>query len=80
MPKAAMPSGTMERAKLLRRKSAMIRHSLLKRRDCIAFSNKTSSSNVIAVALTRTPENEGEIQDISSEKTFTFSPAGHTEY
>jgi len=43
------------------------------------FPAKLSSSNVKAVALTGTPENESENQDISLETTFTLSLAGHID-
>jgi len=42
------------------------------------FLAKLRSGNE-SVVLTRVPENVGENQDISSETTFTFSLAGHTD-
>jgi len=45
----------------------------------VFFSAKLSSSNFKAVALTTTPENEGENQVISLETTFTLSLAGHID-
>jgi len=43
------------------------------------FAAEVSSSNVKAVALSRTPENVGENHDISSEAAFTTRVAGHID-